>query len=96
MNKGLFQIVKSPYLTEKVSDLKQESNQYAFKVDIGATKHEIKKAVESYFSVKVKNVCTVNVKGKTKRSRYRIKKRSDWKKAYVSLSDGQTIDVGLE
>ena len=48
------------------------------------------------FSVKVKNVCTVNVKGKTKRSRYRIKKRSDWKKAYVSLSDGQTIDVGLE
>ena len=96
MNKGLFQIVKSPYLTEKVSDLKQESNQYAFKVDISATKSEIKKAVESYFSVKVKNVCTVNVKGKTKRSRYRIKKRSDWKKAYVSLSDGQTIDVGLE
>ena len=96
MNKGLFQIVKSPYLTEKVSDLKQESNQYAFKVDISATKREIKKAVESYFSVKVKSVCTVNVKGKTKRSRYRIKKRSDWKKAYVSLSDGQTIDVGLE
>tara|TARA_B100001013_G_C24419913_1_gene367383 strand:- start:55 stop:345 length:291 start_codon:yes stop_codon:yes gene_type:complete len=96
MNKGLFQIVKSPYLTEKVSDLKQESNQYAFKVDVSATKREIKKAVESYFSVKVKNVCTVNVKGKTKRSRYRIKKRSDWKKAYVSLSDGQTIDVGLE
>ena len=96
MNKGLFQIVKSPYLTEKVSDLKQESNQYAFKADVSATKREIKKAVESYFSVKVKNVCTVNVKGKTKRSRYRIKKRSDWKKAYVSLSDGQTIDVGLE
>ena len=96
MNKDLFQIVKSPYLTEKVSDLKQESNQYAFKVDVSATKREIKKAVESYFSVKVKNVCTVNVKGKTKRSRYRIKKRSDWKKAYVSLSDGQTIDVGLE
>ena len=96
MNKGLFQIVKSPYLTEKVSDLKQESNQYAFKVEISATKREIKKAVESYFSVKVKSVCTVNVKGKTKRSRYRIKKRSDWKKAYVSLSDGQTIDVGLE
>ena len=96
MNKGLFQIVKSPYLTEKVSDLKQESNQYAFKVDVSATKREIKKAVESYFSVKVKSVCTVNVKGKTKRSRYRIKKRSDWKKAYVSLSDGQTIDVGLE
>ena len=54
MNKGLFQIVKSPYLTEKVSDLKQESNQYAFKVDVSATKREIKKAVESYFSVKVR------------------------------------------
>ena len=43
MNKGLFQIVKSPYLTEKVSDLKQESNQYAFKVDVSATKREIKR-----------------------------------------------------
>ena len=46
--------------------------------------------------MKVKNVSIVNVKGKTKRSRYRIKKKSDWKKAYVRLLDGQTIDVGLE
>ena len=72
------------------------ANQYAFKVDVNATKLQIKKAVEGYFSVDVENVNVVKVKGKNKRSRYRIKKRPDWKKAYVRLSEGQSIEVGTE
>ncbi len=73
-----------------------EANQYAFKVDVNATKLQVKKAVEGYFSVDVKNVNVVKVKGKNKRSRYRIKKRPDWKKAYVRLAEGQSIEVGTE
>ena len=73
-----------------------EANQYAFKVDANATKLQIKKAVEVYFSVDVENVNVVKVKGKNKRSRYRIKKRPNWKKAYVRLAAGQSIEVGTE
>lgn len=73
-----------------------EANQYAFKVDLNATKLQIKKAVEGYFSVDVENVNVVKVKGKNKRSRYRIKKRPNWKKAYVRLAEGQSIEIGTE
>ena len=73
-----------------------ESNQYAFKVDINATKLQIKKAIEGYFSVDVEDVNVIKVKGKTKRSRYRIRKKSDWKKAYVKLAQGQSIEVTTE
>ena len=96
MKKDIYQTIKSPHLTEKVTDLMNQSNQYAFKVDISSTKREIKKAVESYFSVKVERVRVLKVKGKTKRSRYRVKKRPDWKKAYVRLTQGQSIEVGKE
>tara|TARA_Y100001970_G_scaffold252832_1_gene326961 strand:- start:811 stop:1101 length:291 start_codon:yes stop_codon:yes gene_type:complete len=96
MKEELYSVIKSPYLTEKVSSLMGETNQYAFKVDVNATKLQIKKAVEGYFSVEVDNVNVVKVKGKNKRSRYRIKKRPDWKKAYVRLAEGQSIEVGTE
>ena len=96
MKKDIYQTIKSPHLTEKLTDLMKQSNQYAFKVDISSTKREIKKAVESYFSVKVERVRVLKVKGKTKRSRYRVKKRPDWKKAYVRLAQGQSIEVGKE
>ena len=56
----------------------------------------IKRAVEEYFSVEVNKVTVLKVKGKTKRSRYRLKQRPSWKKAYVSLAEGQSIEVGLE
>ena len=72
------------------------NNQFVFKVDINSSKREIKKAIEEYFSVEVKKVSVLKVKGKSKRSRYRIKQRPDWKKAYVNLAEGQTIDVGIE
>ena len=96
MKTELFSIIKSPYLTEKASTLMGESNQYAFKVDINATKLQIKKAIEGYFSVDVEDVNVIKVKGKTKRSRYRIRKKSDWKKAYVKLAQGQSIEVTSE
>ena len=95
MKTELYSIIKSPYLTEKVS-LMAESNQYAFKVDIDATKLQVKKAIEGYFSVDVEDVNIIKVKGKTKRSRYRIRKKSDWKKAYVKLAEGQSIEVTPE
>ena len=96
MKTELYSIIKSPYLTEKVSTLMGESNQYAFKVDINATKLQIKKAIEGYFSVDVEDINVIKVKGKTKRSRYRIRKKSDWKKAYVKLAQGQSIEVTTE
>ena len=96
MKAELYNVIKAPYLTEKVSSLMGESNQYAFKVDSNATKLQIKKAIEGYFSVNVKNVNVVKVQGKNKRSRYRIKKRPDWKKAYVRLAEGESIEVGVE
>ena len=96
METQLYSVIKSPYLTEKVSSLMGNTNQYAFKVDANATKLQIKKAVEGYFSVNVQNVNVVNVKGKNKRSRYRVKKRPDWKNAYVQLAEGQSIEVGTE
>tara|TARA_B100000586_G_C19826823_1_gene308791 strand:- start:53 stop:343 length:291 start_codon:yes stop_codon:yes gene_type:complete len=96
MSKNTYQVIQSSYLTEKSSYLTNSSNQYTFKVDINSSKKEIKKAVESYFSVDVKKVRVVKVKGKTKQSRYRLKKRPNWKKAYVSLAENQSIDVGME
>ena len=96
MRNDLYKVIKAPYLTEKVSSLIGSNNQYAFKVDINATKLQIKHAVEGYFSVKVHSVNVIKVKGKTKRSRFRIRKRSDWKKAYVRLAEGQSIEVGIE
>ena len=96
MKTELYKIIKAPYLTEKVSSIMGESNQYAFKVDINATKLQVKKAVEGYFSVDVEDVNIIKGKGKTKRSRYRIRKKSDWKKAYVKLAQGQSIEVTAE
>ena len=96
MKKELYSVIKSPYLTEKVSSLMGEGNQYAFKVTSNATKVQINKSVEGFFSVNVEKVNIVKVKGKNKRSRYRIKKRPDWKKAYVRLAEGESIEVGIE
>ena len=66
-------------------------NQVVFKVDTSATKLEIKKAVEDLFDVKVDSVTTSTQKGKTKRNRFGIYKRSDYKKAYVALREGSEI-----
>jgi large subunit ribosomal protein L23 len=88
----IFKVLLGPHVSEKATVLADGKNQFVFKVDTTATKLEIKKAVEQLFSVKVKAVSTLNVKGKTKRTVRGLGKRSDWKKAYVSLQPGQDID----
>ena len=91
MNKEkLLTLIHSPYITEKASYL-GSMNQVVFKVDISASKLEIKKAVEDLFDVKVDNVTTSTQKGKLKRNRFGIYKRSDYKKAFVSLQEGSEI-----
>ena len=88
----IFKVLLGPHVSEKATVLADGKNQFVFKVETTATKLEIKKAVEQLFSVKVKAVSTLNVKGKTKRTVRGLGKRNDWKKAYVSLQPGQDID----
>ena len=87
-----YDIIKKPIVTEK-SSLLSENNQIVFEVKLSASKLDIKKAVETLFSVKVKSVNTIRVKGKVKRFRGVIGKRAEIKKAIVSLTDGQSIDL---
>ncbi|PIE56302.1 MAG: 50S ribosomal protein L23 [Desulfobulbus propionicus] len=83
-------VVKGPRLTEKSSLLQEEQGKVVLKVDRRANKIEIKKAVEALFNVKVAHVRTVNVTGKKKRVGIKSQGRtSDWKKAYVTLSEGE-------
>ena len=89
----IFQILKTPHISEKSAVLGDNANQAVFQVATDAKKPEIKAAVEQLFDVKVANVRTVNMKGKTKRQGQRRGKRSDWKKAYVSLEQGHEIDL---
>ena len=89
---AMFEIVRSPIVTEKAT-LLGERNQIVFKVAIDSTKPAIKVAVETLFGVKVAAVNTLITKGKTKRFRGRPGVRSDVKKAYVTLAEGQSIDL---
>ncbi len=89
----VFQILKSPLISEKAAILGDASNQHVFRVATDAKKAEIKAAVEKLFDVKVANVRTINVKGKSKRMGMRKGRRKDWKKAYVSLEQGHEIDL---
>lgn len=88
-----YQVILAPLVSEKASIVAETNNQVVFKVEKSATKLEVKKAVEALFNVKVKNVRTINVKGKTKRFGRMEGKRNDWKKAYVSLQPGHEIDL---
>ncbi len=88
----MFEVVRSPVVTEKAT-MMTERNQVAFRVAMDATKPEIKAAVEGLFGVSVVAVNTLVQKGKTKRFRGRPGVRSDVKKAYVQLADGQSIDM---
>lgn len=85
-------VLRTPVITEK-STMGSEHNQVTFKVATDATKPEIRAAVEKLFNVKVKAVNTLNQNGKLKRFRGRMGRRSDYKKAIVSLQEGHSIDV---
>lgn len=91
--KDPYTIIRTPLLTEKCHDLKERQNQVAFKVDTRANKVEVKAAVEEIFKVKVKSVNIMNVKGKVKRLGRNTGKRSDWKKAVVTLQAGESIEI---
>lgn len=88
----IYQILLSPHVSEKGSILADENNQHAFSVLPTATKSEVKQAVEEMFKVKVEKVRILNVKGKVKRFGGRLGKRSDVRKAYVTLTSGDDID----
>lgn len=88
----VFQILIGPHMSEKAAVVAEVSNQYVFKVALDATKTEIKTSVEQLFKVKVDDVRTLRVKGKTKRNRFGWTTKPSWKKAYVRLEQGQEID----
>ena len=87
-----YDVILAPVITEKSTRL-TETNQVVFRVTLGATKPAIAKAVEALFKVNVTAVNTVRVKGKSKAFRGRPFKQSDYKKAIVTLADGQHIDI---
>ena len=87
-----YDVVLAPHITEK-STLLSEHNAVVFKVAKGASKPEIKAAVEALFNVKVTGVNTMVTKGKTKRWKGQPYQRSDAKKAIVTLAEGETIDI---
>ena len=88
----LLQVILAPQITEKAARVADKNQQIAFKVRTDATKPEIKAAVELVFKVEVQSVTVANVKGKQKRAGRIMGRRSDWKKAYVSLKPGQEIN----
>mgnify|MGYP001347671848 FL=1 len=87
-----YDIILGPLVTEK-STMGSENNQITFRVPLSATKPQIKAAIEQLFKVKVNAVNTLRQKGKVKRFRGKLGKRPDYKKAIVSLADGEMIDV---
>jgi len=86
-------IILKPLVTEKGSKLREEGNKYLFSVLPDANKIDIKRAVQEIFNVKVKDVQTIIVHGKVKRMGAFQGKRPDWKKAVVTLEEGQSIDL---
>ena len=89
---NMFDVLRAPQMSEKTLSLKEEANQFAFEVDLRANKIQIKESIEKSFKVSVLKVRTMNVRGKKKRlGRYQGRK-SSWKKALVTLKEGDTIE----
>jgi len=91
-NERLYGVLRAPHVSEKAARA-QEHNQYVFEVAADADKAAVKTAVEALFNVKVAAVNMVSVKAKTKTFRNRPGRRDGWRKAYVSLHEGQSIDL---
>lgn len=88
-----YQIIKQPHVTEKATTDTLDRNAYHFRVPRDANKVEIRHAIENLFEVKVESVNTIRVKGKSRRRGYVRGQKPDWKKAMVTLAEGNTIDV---
>jgi len=91
-NDRIMKVLLAPHVSEKTTRVADQSNQVVFRVLPDANKLEIRKAVELLFDVKVTAVRVANMKGKLKRFSNSIGRRKDWKKAYVTLAEGQDID----
>lgn len=89
---NIYDVITKPMVTEKTTIEKDAKNIIAFVVNRDANKIEIKEAAEKLFKVEVTAVRTVNVAGKVKRTGKHIGKRSNWKKAYVTLKEGSSVD----
>jgi large subunit ribosomal protein L23 len=88
-----YALIKSPLITEKGTLVSEKTNQVVFKVSPDATKGAIRDAVEELFKVTVVKVRTINLMGKKRRVRRNAGKRADWKKAYVTLKEGDRIEI---
>ncbi len=93
MMTDFYDIIRIPRITEKGTRLKEKNNVLTFEVKVNANKVQVRKAVEGIFKVKVADITTVKNAGKSKRMGQRIGRRSDWKKAYVTLKPGEKIDI---
>ncbi|HMK61404.1 MAG TPA: 50S ribosomal protein L23 [Dissulfurispiraceae bacterium] len=90
--KIIYDVIKKPLFTEKGMDIKERENKILIQVDPAANKHEIKQAMEEIFKVKVEKVATISISGKKKRYGKYIGRRSDKKKAVVTLKQGEKLD----
>jgi len=91
--KNLYDVLVGPLLTEKGAAMKENENKVLFRVSRQANKIEIKKAVEEIFKVKVDFVSTINCKGKKKRMGKYEGRRADWKKAIITLKEGEKLEI---
>lgn len=92
-NERILDVLRNQHISEKSARLQDLANQYVFEVAPTATKADVKAAVESLLEAKVANVNILNVKGKRKAFRFRMGRRTGWRKAYVTLAEGQSIDL---
>ncbi|MCL4456933.1 MAG: 50S ribosomal protein L23 [Nitrospirae bacterium] len=90
--KIIYDVIKKPLFTEKGMDIKERENKVLIEVDSGSNKHEIKKAVEDIFKVKVEKVATINEKGKMKKFGKSVGRTPDRKKAVITLKEGEKLD----
>lgn len=88
----IYQVLLAPHVSEKATNVAEAANQIVFRVARGASKAEVRSAVETLFKVQVEQVRVLVVKGKARRARHGLGQRSDWKKAYVRLAPGHDID----
>jgi large subunit ribosomal protein L23 len=89
----LYQVIRKPVVTEKGADDQHRRNAYHFRVPLDANKVEIRQAIEKIFNVRVRSVNTLNVRGKLRRRGWVAGQRPGWKKAMVTLAEGQTIET---
>lgn len=91
---ALYNVLRSPHFTEKSGIATERHNTYVFEVQKTATKPQIKKAIEKVFRVDVVGVTTLRVKGKKRLTRKGVSKQRGWKKAYIRVAEGKSIDIG--